>query len=167
MVQRRRSHLNHGAVETNNGAEALNVLKYKYLPRRKHMMLSDIMTTIIEEFLPALHHNTSIRILNSETCIGPTTLLLFQLPTRASQGYNTFCLHRQAKSNAFTERDVCSLEEEGKFTVRGTSTTDTTDFGVCLGSALAKIGSAQNNASISLRVQASPKCLGNVSHQNT
>ena len=40
------------------------------------------------------------------------------------------CLHRQAKSNAFTEIDVCSSEEEERFRVRGTSTTHTTDIGV-------------------------------------
>ena len=45
------------AVDTNNGAEALNrLLKYQYLPRQKHMTLSHIISNITEEFLPALHY---------------------------------------------------------------------------------------------------------------
>ena len=46
----------HAAVETNNGVEALNkLLKYHYLPQKKKMTLSHILTNLIEEFLPALH----------------------------------------------------------------------------------------------------------------
>ena len=121
----------HGAVETNNGAEALNrVLKYKYLPRRKHMMLSDIMTTIIEEFLPALHHKyiyQNFKQSDMYRTYNPAVVPSY-LQGRPKATI-LHCLHRQAKSNAFTERDVCSLEE-GKFTVRGTYMTD---FGVASG----------------------------------
>ena len=47
----------HASVETNNGAEALNrLLKYQYLPRKRKMTLSNIICTIIEQFIPALHY---------------------------------------------------------------------------------------------------------------
>ncbi len=38
----------HGAVDTNNGTEALNkVLKYMYLPQTKSMTLSGIVTRLL------------------------------------------------------------------------------------------------------------------------
>ena len=45
----------HAAVETNNGTEAQNkALKYKYLPR-KAVSLSNVVSIIIEQFLPEQH----------------------------------------------------------------------------------------------------------------
>ena len=47
----------YAAIETNNCTEALNkVLKYKYLPKQKHMTLSHVISNITSEFLPALHY---------------------------------------------------------------------------------------------------------------
>ena len=47
----------HAAVETNNGAEALNrLLKYAYLPKQRHMILSHIISSITNQFLPSLHY---------------------------------------------------------------------------------------------------------------
>ena len=43
----------HAAVDTNNGAEALNKsLKYSYLPKRHSMTLSAVATLLVEDFLP-------------------------------------------------------------------------------------------------------------------
>jgi len=47
----------HAMVETNNSAKALNkLLKYQHLLRGMHMMLSNMVPTIIEEYIPALHY---------------------------------------------------------------------------------------------------------------
>ena len=44
------------------------------------------------------------------------------------------CLHRQAKSNAIADADVSSLEDKGRFSVKGKgSIVHTTDFGVTSG----------------------------------
>ena len=43
----------HAAVDMNNGVEAQNkLLKYNYLPRRKQITLSEVMTILVETFLP-------------------------------------------------------------------------------------------------------------------
>ena len=43
----------HRAVDTNNDTEALNkVLKYGYLPKRRSLTLSQIVTLLLEQFLP-------------------------------------------------------------------------------------------------------------------
>ena len=48
----------HAAVNTNNGAEALNkVLKYKFLPRRKAITLSNLATLLVESYFPKAHRN--------------------------------------------------------------------------------------------------------------
>lgn len=107
------------------------VLKYKYLPRRKHMMLSDIMTTIVEEFLPALHYKYIYQnFKQSDMYRSYNPAVVPSYLQGRPKATILHCLHRQAKSNKFTEEDVYSSEEEGKFTVQGKSTTYTTDFGV-------------------------------------
>ena len=46
----------HSAVNTNNGTESLNkVLKYNYLPWKKKMILSSIITLLVEVFLLESH----------------------------------------------------------------------------------------------------------------
>ena len=123
----------HGAVETNNGAEAMNrALKYKYLPRRKHMTLSHIISTITEEFLPALHHKYiyhNFKQSDLYRSYNPAVVPAF-LQGRPKATI-LHCLHRQAKSNTLTERDVTSLED-GKFKVKG-KTVHTVDFGMSVG----------------------------------
>ena len=46
----------HAAVDTNNGVEAQNkLLKYKYFPRWKQITLPEVMTILVETFLPDMY----------------------------------------------------------------------------------------------------------------
>ena len=46
----------HAAINTTNGVESQNrLLKYSYLPRRKHI-ISHLATVLYEEFVPGTHH---------------------------------------------------------------------------------------------------------------
>ena len=46
-------HWAHAYRDLNNGTEALNkVLKYGYLPKRRSLTLSQIVTLLLEQFLP-------------------------------------------------------------------------------------------------------------------
>ncbi len=125
----------HATVETNNGAEAMNrSLKYKYLPRQKHMTLSHIITSITEEFLPALHHKyvyQNIKQSDLYRTYNPSVVPHF-LQGRPKATI-LHCLHRQAKSNSFKEADVSDSNEEGKFEVQGKATTHTVNFGTTSG----------------------------------
>ena len=47
----------HAAVDTNNGVEAMNkTLKYNYLPKGKNITLSQLISVLIEQFLPEMLH---------------------------------------------------------------------------------------------------------------
>ena len=46
----------YGAVDTNNGVEALNkVLKYGYLPKKNSLTLSGIATLLVKNYLPGMY----------------------------------------------------------------------------------------------------------------
>ena len=73
----------HAVVETNNGAEALKkFLKYQYMPRGKRMMLSNVIRTIIEEFITA---STFFTTSSNQIPTDPTTLQWFPLISKAVQ----------------------------------------------------------------------------------
>lgn len=112
----------HFAVNTNNGTESLNkVFKYHYLPRKKKMMLSSIITLIVEVFLPESYQK-----------------YLFQNYKQSSQyrTYNSFvpeylhgrhkavishCMERRSKAVKYTTEEITLLDsEKGVFSVRGT-----------------------------------------------
>ena len=48
----------HAAVNINNGAKAWNkVLKYKFVPRRKAITLSNLAAHLVESYFPEAHRN--------------------------------------------------------------------------------------------------------------
>ena len=109
-------------------------LKYKYLPRQKHMTLSHIITNIMEEFLPALHHKyvyQNFKQSNLYRTYNPAVVPHFL--QGCPKATILHCLHRQAKSNAFKEGDIRNLEDEGRFEEEGKATTHTVDFGISVG----------------------------------
>lgn len=118
-------------METNNGAEALNkLLKYHYLPRKRQMTLSNIICTIIEEFVPALHYKyiyQNFKQSDLYRSYNPAVVPSFLQGRPKSTVLH--CLHRQAKSNKFTESMV-KIISEGKFEVQGKNKLHLVDFGL-------------------------------------
>ena len=48
----------YGAMDTNNGTEALNkALKYSFLPRKRSMTLTGLVRLLIDQFLPDSHQH--------------------------------------------------------------------------------------------------------------
>ena len=95
------------SVDTNNGTEALNkVLKYSYLPKRRSLTLSLIVTLLLEKFLP--------------DCYQKYLFQNFRL-TSFNRSYKTFvpcylhdrprnvilhCVDRKSSSRKFSENDI-------------------------------------------------------------
>ena len=121
----------HAAVETNNGAEALNkLLKYQYLPRGKRMMLSNMIRTIVEEFVPALHYKyifQNFKQSNSYRSYNPAVVPSY-LQGRPKRTV-LHCLHRRATSNKVT-KSMVKIIDDGKFEVQGKHKVHTIDFGL-------------------------------------
>ena len=117
----------HAAIETNNGTEALNkILKYKYLPKLKHMTLSHVISNITSEFLPALHYKyvfKNFKQTDLYRSYNPSVVPSY-LQGRPKQTI-LHCLHRKASSNKFTLSDVSQVSPNcGKFEVKGKHNVD-------------------------------------------
>ena len=100
------------------------------MPRKKAMTLSAIATLIVETFLPDTYQKY---------------LFLNYKQSAQYRSYKSFipeCLHgrprsvivhsleRKSKSLKYTQEDVCTTNEEGEFTVKGSSGSDhTVSFG--------------------------------------
>ena len=125
----------HRAVDTNNGTEALNkVLKYGYLPKRRSLTLSQIVTLLLEQFLP--------------DCYQKYLFQNFKL-TSFNRSYKAFvpsylhdrprdvilhCLDRKGSSRKFSDNDIDELENKtGKFQVHGKTRVHTVDLGQASG----------------------------------
>ena len=128
-----RDNIYHAAVETNNGAEALNrMLKYSYLPKQKHMTLSHIISKITNEFLPALHYKYVFKNFKQSELYRSynPSIVPDYLQGRPKQTI-LHCLHRQASSNKFASSDVIQISPGlPKFEVKGAKGTHTVDFGL-------------------------------------
>lgn len=122
----------HAAVETNNGAEALNrLLKYAYLPKQRHMTLSHIISNITNQFLPALHYKYVFKNFKQSDIYrsyNPSVVPTY-LQGRPKQTI-LHCLHRQASSNKFSQADITQMNPNyGKFEVKTNKGKQTVDFG--------------------------------------
>lgn len=113
----------YAAVNTNNGTESLNKLfKYSYLPHKKSMTLSSIITLIIKTFLPENHQK--YLFLNYKQSSQYRSYKDF-VPTYLHgrpRSTISHCLERRSKSLKYTSEDVTVIDEEkGCFTVMGSS----------------------------------------------
>ena len=112
----------HSAVKTNNGTESLNkVLKYSYLPRKKKMMLSSIITLLVEVFLPESHQKylfLNYKQSGEYRCY--RAIVPSYLHGRPKQTIS-HCLERRQKSLKHTSEDVDIIDDTiGSFVVKGT-----------------------------------------------
>ena len=128
-----RDNVYHAAVETNNGAEALNrMLKYSYPPKQKHMTLSHIISKITNEFLPALHYKYVFKNFKQSDLYRSynPSIVPDYLQGRPKQTI-LHCLHRQASSNKFASSDVIQVSPDlPKFEVKGAKGLHMVDFGL-------------------------------------
>ena len=128
-----RSQEYHAAVNTNNGSESLNkVLKYSFLPRKKTMNMTSLITLLIESFLPEAHQKYLYR--NYSQSGEYRTYKSFVPDYLKGRPHATIlhCLERKAKALKYSSDDVLFVDEQlGIFEVKGSKgTTHITKFGL-------------------------------------
>lgn len=117
-------------MDTNNGTESLNkALKYTYLPRRKQLNLSGVVTNIVETFLPALRQkylfanfeqSSSNRAYNNHIPV-----YLHNRPRKVI----LHCLDRKASSSKYSTGDVQDIDSSsGVFRIKSGDNSYTVDF---------------------------------------
>ena len=123
----------HAAVNTNNGAEAMNkLLKYKFLPRQKNLTLSFLIIKLIEEFIPALHYKyvfQNFKQTNLYRAYNPVVVPEY-LQCRPKSTI-LHCLHRKSKSLKYVDSDIKEVDLiSGIFEVKGKYNEHTVNFSV-------------------------------------
>ena len=116
----------HFAVNTNNGTESLNkVFKYHYLLRKKKMMLSSIITLIVETFLPeSFQKYLFLNYKQSSQYRTYNSIVPDYLHDRPKTVIS-HSLERRAKALKYTTEDITVIDDEnGIFSVKGTSGKD-------------------------------------------
>ena len=97
------------------------LLKYKFLPRQKHLSLSYIITKLVEEFVPALHYKyvfSNFKQTSLNRTYDPKVVPSY-LQGRP-KAVILHSLHRKAKAMKFSESDITEKDAIGGiFIVKG------------------------------------------------
>lgn len=97
------------------------LLKYKFLPRQKHLSLSFIITKLVEEFVPALHYKyvfSNFKQTSLNRAYDPKVVPSY-LQGRP-KAVILHSLHRKAKAMKFLESDITEKDAtSGTFLVKG------------------------------------------------
>lgn len=111
----------HAAINTNNGAEALNkVLKYNYLPKKKNISLSSVCAILIESFLPdAYQKYVCLNYMQSSQYRSYKSHVPDYLRDRPRNTV-VHCLERRSKALKYCEEDIEIVDDtQGIFSVKG------------------------------------------------
>ena len=110
------------------------LLKYSYLPRRKHLTLSQLAIILYEDFIPDTHHKYLYRNYRmSPTYRKYNDFVPIYLHGRPRQVI-IHCLDRRSNSQKFCDEDILSRDTSaGLFTLQSSSKTHTIDFGLTSG----------------------------------
>ena len=106
----------HAAVDTNKGVEAQNkLLKYKYLPQQKQIALSEVMTILVETFLPDMYQKYLFQNYTMTTVYRPykdnIPDFMRDRPCKAV----LHCMDRMRKSSKFKNEDIQKENSDGRF----------------------------------------------------
>ena len=119
-------------MNTNNGAEALNkVLKYKFLPRRKAITLSNLATLLVESYFPEAHRNyLCMNYMQTNEYRKYKSIVPEYLQDRPRSTI-LHCLERKSKSCKYTKDEVLPTDMvQGIFEIKKSeSKTYTVSFG--------------------------------------
>ena len=97
----------HAAVDTNNGVEAQNkLLKYNYLPRRKQITLSEVMTILVETFLPETYQKYLFQNYAMTTAYRPYNDIVPDFLRDRPRKVILHCMDRMRKSSKFKNEDI-------------------------------------------------------------
>ena len=112
----------HAAVDTNNGVEAMNkLLKYSYLPKGKNITLTQLVTVLVEEFLPEmLQKYQKENFAMSESYRSYNEFVPKYLQGRP-RSVILHCISRIRKAERFTKEAVHQIDTSGQFRIKSAS----------------------------------------------
>ena len=100
------------AVNTNNGTESLNkVFKYHYLPRKKKMMLSSVITLIVEVFLPESYQKYLFQNYKQNSQYRTYNHFVPDYLRDRPKAVISHCLERRSKAMKYTDEEITLLDE--------------------------------------------------------
>ena len=109
-------------MDTNNGVEAQNkLLKYSYLPNRKNITLSSLVSHIIESFLPDRYQKYLLQNYQMTEAYRSYSASIPEYLRTRPRSVIIHCLDRVRKANKFSSTDVQEGESEGCFNVTSQS----------------------------------------------
>ena len=109
-------------MDTNNGVEAQNkLLKYSYLPNRKNITLSSLVSHIIESFPPDRYQKYLLQNYQMTEAYRSYSAIIPEYLRTRPRSVIIHCLDRVRKANKFSSTDVQEGESEGCFNVTSQS----------------------------------------------
>ena len=117
-------------MDTNSGTESLNkALKYTYLPRRKQLNLSGVVTTIVETFLPALRQKYLFTNFEQSSCNRTYKNHIPVYLHNRPRNVILHCLDRKASSSKYSTEDIENIDSSsGVFSIKSGDNSYTVDF---------------------------------------
>ena len=105
-------------------------MKYSYLPRRKHLTLSGLVSILIEEFVPDIHHKYMFQNYQMSSTYRSFNDIVPQYLHGCPRPTILHCLERKSNSRKFNSEDILTKDpEKGVFTIRGSSNIYTVSLG--------------------------------------
>ena len=106
----------HAAVDTNKGVKAQNkLLKYKYLPQQKQIALSEVMTILVETFLPDMYQKYLFQNYAMTTAYRPYNDNIPDFLRDHLCKAVLHCMDRMRKSSKFKNEDIQKENSDGRF----------------------------------------------------
>ena len=117
-------------MDTNNGTESLNkALKYTYLPRRKQLNLSGVVTTLVETFLPALRQKYLFANFEQSSCNRTYNNHIPDYLHNRPRNVILHCLDRKASGSKYSTEDVEDIDStNGVFGIKSDNNSYTVDL---------------------------------------
>ncbi len=122
----------HAAINTTNGVESLNkVLKYSYLPRKRNINLSRLVTILYEDFIPESHNKYMFLNYHASSTYRSYNNFVPEYLNGRPRQVILHCLERKSNSRKYSEEDILNRDTvKGIFTITGSSgKVHTVDFG--------------------------------------
>ena len=109
----------HAAVDTNKGVEAQNkLLKYKYyLPQQKQIALSEVMTILVETFLPNMYQKYLFQNYAMATAYRPYNDNILDFLRDRPRKVVLHSMDWMRKSSKFKNEDIQKENSDGRFKI--------------------------------------------------
>jgi len=112
----------HAAVDTNNGVEAMNkTLKYNYLPKGKNITLSQLVSVLVEQFLPEMFRKYQKQNFAMSESYRSYNECVPEYLRGRPKAIILHCLSRLRKAQKFKKESIIEVNDTGHFLVNSSS----------------------------------------------